>query len=159
MKKQRTLFRDRSTLRVIRSSSRASAAKGKTGYKSNNIRYIVVHSTGTKSDMLLSQMDKLPYHFLVTRAGKLLSLKKPLSTDGTIEIALIGGLDKEGNHIDCRTERQNDTLFNKLVQLLERYPNAKIVPADKVYLYAYPNPGFSLQQWITDYVPAFLRAA
>lgn len=159
MKKQRNLLRDRNALRVIRSSSRTSAAKRRTGYKSNNIRYIVVHSTGTKSDMLLSQMDKLPYHFLVTKAGKLLSLKKISGTDGTIEIALIGGLDKEGNQIDCRTELQNDTLFNKLVQLLEKYPNAKIVPADKVYLYAYPNPGFSLQQWITDYVPAFLRAA
>jgi hypothetical protein len=159
MKRQRNLLRGKSISRVNASSRRKLANKGKSAYLPYNIRYIVVHITGTKPDMLLSDLDKLPYHFLVSRAGKLLNLKKTLSTDGTIEIALIGGLDKEGNRVDCRTERQNETLFNKLVQLLEKYPKARIVPADKVYVYAYPNPGFDLQQWITDYVPAFLRAA
>ncbi|PWV45928.1 hypothetical protein [Chitinophaga sp. S165] len=159
MKRQRIQFTEKQVSRVNRRSSRIATGKGRIGYQTSHIRYIVIHSTGTKPDMLLSDLDKLPYHFIVTRAGKLLKLRPTLSTEGTIEIALVGGLDKEGNRLDCRTERQNETLFNKLVQLLEKHPNAKVVPADKVYLYAYPNPGFNLFQWITDYVPAVLRAA
>jgi len=131
----------------------------KQAHRSTNTAYIVVHSTGTKPDMPVNDLDKLPYHYLVTKGGRLLNLKPVASTDGTIEIALAGGLDKEGNRVDCRTEQQNDTLFNTLILLSERYPQARIVPADKLYVYSFSNPGFDLQQWIADYVPEFLRAA
>lgn len=131
----------------------------KTGYRTAHIRYIVVHSTGTKPDMLLSDLDKLPYHYIISKAGRLLNLKAPGAKDGTIEVALVGGLDREGNRVDCRTAQQNETLFNTLVLLSERYPQAKIVSADQLYVYAYSNPGFDLQQWIADYVPEFLQAA
>lgn len=141
------------------SNTRVLYAVSNRGYKTTQIRYIVVHSTGTKPDMLLSELDNLPYNYLITKNGKLLNLKPVNSTDGTIEVALVGGLDKFGNRVDCRTDRQNEKLFEKLVKLSERYPTAKIVSADKLYVYAYANPGFNLQQWLVDYVPEFLRAA
>lgn len=125
----------------------------------HNIRYIAVHSTGTKPDMLLSDLDQLPYHFLITKAGKLLNLKPVTPKDGTIELALVGGLDKAGNRVDCRTARQNETLFNTLVKLCDSYPQAKITAADKLYVYSHSNPGFDLQHWLTDYVPYFLDVA
>ncbi len=125
----------------------------------SNVRYIVVHSTGTKPDMLLSELDILPYHYLITKAGKPLNLKPVTAKDGTIELALVGGLDKQGNRVDCRTERQDETLFNTLVKLCEGYPHAKIIAADKLYVYSHPNPGFDLQQWLASYVPDFLAAA
>jgi len=125
----------------------------------SNVRYIIVHSTGTKPDMLLSDLDMLPYHYLITKVGKLLNLKPVTATDGTVELALIGGLDKQGNRVDCRTPRQNETLFNTLVKLCEYYPHAKITAADKLYVYSHPNPGFDLQQWLASYVPDFLKAA
>jgi len=96
---------------------------------------------------------------VITKAGRLLNLKPVSSKDGTIEIALAGGLDKEGNRVDCRTPRQNEVLFNVLVLLSERYPLAKIVAADKLYVYSYANPGFDLQRWIAGYEPEFLREA
>ena len=125
----------------------------------NNVRYIIVHSTGTKPDMLLSDLDMFPYHYLITKAGKLLNLKPVTAKDGTVELALVGGLDKQGNRADCRTLRQNETLFNTLVKLCECYPYAKIIAADKLYVYSHHNPGFDLQQWLASYVPDFLQAA
>jgi hypothetical protein len=147
--------------KIKRSHSHASHTlnASKSGYTSANISYIVVHSTGTKPDMLLSDLDKLPYHYLITKAGKLLNLKPVQSTDGTIEIALVGGLDREGNRVDCRTPQQDETLFNTLVLVTERYLEAKIMAADKLYVYSFPNPGFNVQQWIASYIPEFLRAA
>lgn len=126
---------------------------------SNHIRYIAIHSTGTKPDMLLSELDKLPYHYLITKAGKLLTLKQVMPNEGTVEIAMVGGLDKDGNRVDCRTHRQNETLFNTLVRLSERYHQSKIIAADKLYVYGFANPGFDVQSWITTYVPDFLQAA
>jgi len=131
----------------------------KVAFTLSNVRYIIVHSTGTKPDMLLSELDILPYHYLITKAGKLLNLKPVSAKDGTVELALIGGLDKQGNRVDCRTPRQNETLFDTLVKLCECYPHAKIAAADKLYVYSHPNPGFDLQQWLASYVPDFLKAA
>lgn len=75
--------------------------------RSRTVRHIVVHSTGTRADMLVKDMDKLPYHFLITRSGKLINLKPRLATDSNIEVAWLGGLDRTGRHVDNRTERQS----------------------------------------------------
>jgi|GEM_PF-1638555 len=125
---------------------------------SSYVRFIVVHNTATKPDMLLSELDRLQYHYLITKAGILLSLKSVKAQDGTIEIALVGGLDKEGNRVDCRTPRQNETLFNTLVLLTERHKLAKIIAADRLYVYGFPNPGFDVLDWIANYTPNFLKA-
>lgn len=145
--------------------SRHKQISGSAGHNKNNrhdatnICYIAVHSTGTKADILLSELDRLPYHYLVTKAGKLLNLKSVKPQDGTIDIALIGGLDKEGNRVDCRTHRQNETLFNTLVLLSERHRQAKIIAADQLYVYGFANPGFDVLGWIAGYTPGFLQVA
>ena len=114
--------------------------------RSRRIRHIVVHSTATRR-MLVNDMDKLPYHFLVTRGGKLLNLKPRAVTDTTIEVAWLGGLDRRGRHVDNRTEQQNETLFTTLVLLSERYGEAHIVAADELYVYGHANPGFDRIGW------------
>lgn len=124
----------------------------------NNVRYIVVHCTGTRR-MLVNEMDKLPYHFVITRAGRLINLKPIAPTDGTVELAWLGGLDKNGRHVDNRTGEQNETLFNTLLVLTEKFDEAEIVGADKLYVYGHPNPGFDLKAWLNDYIPTFLQEA
>jgi len=124
-----------------------------------NVKYLVVHNTCSRQDMLVKEMDKLPFHFLITRNGRLISLKPIQPADGTIEIAWLGGLDKHGRHVDNRTEHQNETLFNTLLVLTERFDDAEIIGADKLYVYGYSNPGFDLKAWLNDYIPAFLQAA
>ncbi|OSZ78127.1 hypothetical protein CAP35_07640 [Chitinophagaceae bacterium IBVUCB1] len=122
-----------------------------------NIRYIVVHSTGTRT--ALHELDKLPYHYLITKTGKLINLRPLQAHEGTIEVALTGGIDKSGIHTDTRTPQQNDTLFNTLVLLNESFPEAKIVGANEVYVYGFKNPGFEVREWLCDYLPSFLPAA
>ncbi len=124
-----------------------------------DVRYIVVHSTSSRPDMMLREIDKLPFHFLITRNGRLINLKPMLPTDFTVEIAWLGGLDKHGRHVDNRTEQQNETLFNTLLVLTEKFDEAEIISADKLYVYGYANPGFDLKAWLNDYIPAFLQDA
>jgi len=123
-----------------------------------HVRHIVVHNTGTRPDMRVRELDKLPYHFIITRGGKLLNLKPVRKEDKTVEVAWLGGLDRYGRHTDNRTEEQSDTLFDTLVLLTDRFPEAQITPADNLYLYGYANPGFDLIAWLNDYIPAFLAA-
>ncbi len=123
------------------------------------VRYIVVHSTGTRQDMQVKELEKLPYHYLLTKKGRLISLKPFQPKDGTIELAWLGGLDEQGRHVDNRTEEQNESLFTTLLLLSERFPEAKVVGADQLYVYGFANPGFDIRAWLDDYMPAFLQAA
>lgn len=123
------------------------------------IKYIVIHKTGTKPGVALKDLDALPYHYIVTKGGKLINIRPLQPTDGTIEIAISGGVDRHGNQVDGRTEEQNETLFNSLVMLVESFPSAKIVGADELYIYGFSNPGFDVKSWIHSYIPAFLQAA
>ena len=122
-------------------------------------QHIVVHSTGTRQDMQLKELDRLPFHFLITRSGRLINIKPLPQNDGKIEVAWLGGLDKHGRHVDNRTEEQKETLFNTLVVLIERFPMASIVGADELYVYGFPNPGFDIKGWLKSYLPPFLLAA
>ena len=124
-----------------------------------SVMHIAVHTTGTRPEMRLTQLDNLNYHYLVTRSGKLLSLKPVKRKDKIIDIAWLGGIDKSGKHVDNRTPEQNDTLFNTLMLLSERCDIAEIVPADKLYPYGFPNPGFDLKKWLAGYIPDFLLRA
>ncbi|MBS1773430.1 MAG: hypothetical protein JST82_11280 [Bacteroidetes bacterium] len=136
--------------------------KRKAFTRQNNIRYIVVHTTGTRPSIAFNELDKLnryPYHYIITPHGKLLNLRPLLPSDGTIEIALMGGLNKEGIHADTRTEAQNDCLFTTLVLLTEHFPEAVIKAADELYQYGFANPGFNVKEWLANYIPAFLIAA
>jgi N-acetylmuramoyl-L-alanine amidase len=133
--------------------------KKKAKVQKFNIRYIVVHMTGTKPGVAIKELDKLPYHYLITQGGRLINVKPLQPLDGTIEVALSGGLDKKGKHVDTRTELQEETLFNTLVMLTEAYPEATIMGADEVYPYGFANPGFDIKSWLNNYIPAFLQAA
>ena len=124
-----------------------------------DVKHIVLHCTGTRANMLLRELDRLPYHFLITRSGRLISIKPIAPEDSTVEVAWLGGIDRFGKHVDNRTEEQKETLFNTLIVLTEKFTEAQIIAADDLYLYGFPNPGFDIKQWLGSYVPAFLEAA
>jgi N-acetylmuramoyl-L-alanine amidase len=76
-----------------------------------------------------------------------------------VNIAYTGGIDKEGKPLDNRTELQNEALFEKIVELTERYPNA-VVQGHRDF----PNqnracPCFDVKQWLKEYVPPIAQAA
>lgn len=121
------------------------------------ITHIVVHCTGTDPVQVIN-LRHLPYHFVVTSQGQLVNIR-PVRRDNTkVTIAWLGGMDDAGHHTDNRTEPQKETLFNTLVLLSERFPEARIIGADQSATCPFPNPGFDLKKWLAEYIPAFLES-
>jgi hypothetical protein len=121
------------------------------------VKYIVIHTTATKPSIGTKELDKMRYHFVITRDGNFVCIR-PVNTRSTkIHVALLGGLDNHGRHVDCRTERQNDALFNTLILLVERFDKAKIVGADTLSPYGFANPGFDIKAWLGSYIPKVLE--
>ena len=133
--------------------------KQNTMKRMKEIKHIVLHATATRVNMMLKELDRLPYHFFITRSGRLISIKPIQPQDTTVEIAWLGGLDRVGKHVDNRTEEQKETMSNTLVVLSEQFTEANIIGADELYLYAFANPGFDIKEWLGSYIPAFLETA
>lgn len=123
------------------------------------VENIVIHSTGTRKNMQVRELDKLPYHFLITQSGRIINIRPIAKTDTTVELALLGGLDITGKHVDDRTPEQNDTLFNTIIALVEQFPRCNILGADSLYPYGFANPGFDVKKWLGKYIPPCLKAA
>lgn len=121
----------------------------------NNVRYIVVHSTQTLPHELY---HAVVYHYMIHRNGKVVQGKKLLSTDGCVQIAYLGGIDKDRNVLDTKTEKQNEALYNTLVKISEKHPHAKIVSADDVFG-KQNNPGFDVKAWLKSYIPKSIQQA
>lgn len=121
----------------------------------NNIRYIVVHSTKTLPEELYIS---IPYHYIIHRGGKIEKSKKLIASDTCVQIAYLGGVDKDKKPKDTRTDPQNDSLFNTLIMLSEKYPEARIVGADEVFGET-NHPGFDVKQWLKSYTPKIIKDA
>lgn len=75
------------------------------------------------------------YHYLVKPDGKvdvLLDISKPSNgvaghNAHSINIAYIGGISAEGKPVDNRTIEQKAAIVHLLLQLRERFPNARIM--------------------------------
>lgn len=134
-----------------------------------NIKYIVVHSTATPtlvSDAQLKQSwrdngEYPPFHYLVERNGEVSPLlrfkkqtkgKQPLHQE-YIHIAYTGGIGKTGLPENTMSPLQEDALFDLLVLLSERYPDAVIVGQNELTEGADTSPGFSVKQWLSSYLP------
>ena len=122
------------------------------------IQHIAVHCTGTIPGTQIKELDKLPYHYLVTRAGRLLNLQPVKQGERHLHIAWVGGLDKDSKHADNRTVLQNEALFTALVFLSDYFSEAQITPAETLQAYNYANPGFDLKAWLGAYIPDVLAA-
>ena len=75
------------------------------------------------------------YHFYITRDGELHHCR-PISEPGahvrgfnrhSIGICYEGGLDEDGKAADTRTSRQKEAMHRLVNELLQRYPDAKVV--------------------------------
>jgi hypothetical protein len=121
----------------------------------NNVRYIVVHSTQTLPHEL---HHSLVYHYMVHRNGKVVEGKKLLATDGCIQIAYLGGVDKDKNVLDTKTEKQNEALYATLVKLTEKHSQAKIVSAETIFG-KQNHPGFNVEAWLKSYTPTSTKSA
>jgi N-acetylmuramoyl-L-alanine amidase len=123
-----------------------------------HIKHIVVHSTATFNPNI-SQHYGL-FHYVVERNGEVKKIHpentivKNIETvdNEAIHIAYAGGRNKAGNLGDTKTPNQEEALFNKIVTLTVKHPNAQIIGHDEIDAQA-NCPGFSVKEWIRNYEP------
>ena len=106
---------------------------------------IIVHCTATKAGQRFTVRDvrkwhlergfnDIGYHFLILLDG-MIQEGRPIEKTGahckghnqnSIGVCYVGGLDKDGNPADTRTDEQKEALLWLLKDLKRQYPNATI---------------------------------
>jgi N-acetylmuramoyl-L-alanine amidase len=135
------------------------------------IKYIVVHCTATPPEATIESIknywkEKLEwenpgYHYIIKRNGDIVNLfpedKVSNGVKGfnknSVHISYIGGVDKNNQPIDNRTDAQIHAMFNKLVALSEKYPNATILGHRDFPGVTKMCPSFDVKQWLNNYTP------
>ncbi|MEW6470619.1 MAG: N-acetylmuramoyl-L-alanine amidase [Bacteroidota bacterium] len=142
------------------------------------INYIVVHCTATPPTTTVESIKKYwkdvrkwgdtpGYHYLILRDGEIRQLldesKMSYGAYGhnkeCIHISYIGGIDKDGKPVDNRTTAQKNAMFDKIVELSEKYPKAKILGHRDFPGVKKACPSFDVATWLKDYEPDFKMAA
>lgn len=145
---------------------------------SRNIKYIVVHCTATPTDTKLESIkrywreqrgwgDVPGYHYLIQRDGTIVQLLDERKNSygvykhnsECISIAYLGGIDKQGKPIDNRSEAQKNSMFDKIIELTERYPKAEVLGHRDFAGVKKACPCFDVREWIKKYEPDLNRAA
>lgn len=143
-----------------------------------NIKYIVVHCTATPTNTSLEAIkhywkeqrgwgDTPGYHYIILRDGTLVQLLDEgknsygvyQHNSNCINLAYIGGVDKEGKPIDNRSEAQKHAMFSLIISLTEKYPQARVLGHRD-----FPNvkkacPCFDVKKWLSEYEPDLGNAA
>jgi N-acetylmuramoyl-L-alanine amidase len=142
-----------------------------------NIKYIVVHCTATQPDATIEAIQRYwkeklgwhnnGYHYIIKRDGIVENIThEAMIANGvagfntaSIHLSYIGGVDKNNQPIDNRTDAQKEAMFNLIVNLSHKYPQAEIKGHRD-----FPNvhkdcPSFDVKNWLKNYEPAILQAA
>ncbi len=141
------------------------------------IKFIAVHCTDTPSNTTVESIlnfwkterkwDRPGYHYIIKANGdvvKLLDEKLPSYgvkgfNESVISIAYIGGRTKEGKSADTRTRAQEVALFDKIVEISNRYPKAEIKGHGTFPKAGKTCPNFDVKKWLADYTPDLGNAA
>lgn len=143
-----------------------------------NIKYIVVHCTATPTNTTLESIkrfwkkergwgDTPGYHFFIERDGNIVQLLEEgknsngmyLHNAACINIAYLGGLGKDAKPIDNRSDAQKHAMFDKIVELTERYPNAEVLGHRDFQNVHKASPCFDVKEWLKNYEPDLNNAA
>ena len=143
-----------------------------------NIKYIVVHCTATPPTTKVESIkrywkeqrgwDDTPgYHYLIQRQGNLIQLLDESKNSygvyahnsNCISLAYIGGVDKDGKPQDNRTDAQKHSMFDLIVSLTEKYPNAQVLGHRDFAGVKKACPCFDVKKWLSEYEPDLGNAA
>jgi N-acetylmuramoyl-L-alanine amidase len=143
-----------------------------------NINYIVIHCTATPVNTTVESIkrywkevrgwgDVPGYHYLILRDGSIIQLldEKQNSygvyhhNSECVSIAYLGGIDKDNQPIDNRSEAQCHAMFNKIVALTERYPKAQVLGHRDFPEVKKACPCFDVRSWLQNYEPEFKQRA
>jgi N-acetylmuramoyl-L-alanine amidase len=143
-----------------------------------NIKYIVVHCTATPPTTTVESIkrywkeqrgwsDTPGYHYLIQRQGNLIQLLDESKNSygvyahnsNCISLAYIGGIDKDGKPQDNRTDAQKHSMFDLIVSLTEKYPNAQVLGHRDFAGVKKACPCFDVKKWLSEYEPDLGNAA
>lgn len=147
------------------------------------IKYLVVHCTATPVTATLDSMRKYwrnvlgwknpGYHYIILRNGEIVSVTGEENIANgvaghnrySIHISYIGGIDDKGKLLDNRNEAQQQAMYDKLLELSKKYPNAVIrghrdfspdtngSGAIEPFEWIKGCPSFDVTQWLENYTP------
>lgn len=135
------------------------------------IKYIAIHCTDTLPSAQVSAIQKywkekrgwtMPgYHYIIKANGEVVQLldedKVSNGVKGfnqnTVNVCYIGGRTKDKENVDTRTRAQEDAMFDKIVELLEKYPNAEVKGHRDFPNVAKTCPNFDVKKWLQNYTP------
>jgi len=141
------------------------------------IKFIVVHCTATPVNTEIKNIQKYwkeqlgwknaGYHYIIKRDGEVVQLQsEDTIANGvkghnaeSIHISYIGGIDKFNQPIDNRTPAQKHAMFDKIISLTEKYPNAKVQGHRDFPFVAKACPSFDVKTWLSEYTPDLGMAA
>lgn len=142
------------------------------------IKYIVIHCTATPPGTTIDSIkrywkevrgwgDTPGYHFLIERSGNVVQLlDEKKNSNGvyghnaeSINIAYMGGIDKDGKPQDNRTEAQKHAMFDKIIELTEKYPGALVLGHRDFPGVKKACPSFDVRKWLSEYEPDLGMAA
>jgi N-acetylmuramoyl-L-alanine amidase len=135
------------------------------------INFIVVHCTATQPEAKIADIKrywkevlgwKTPgYHYIIDRNGDVTKLvSESVVANGvknhnshSIHLSYIGGIDRKGKPFDNRTKAQEAAMFDLIVDLSERYPNAKILGHRDFVGVVKACPSFDVKEWLKNFTP------
>lgn len=136
------------------------------------IKHIVIHCTATPQTTTIASIKdywkrmkgwgEVPgYHYIIRPCGEIVSLwPEEKASNGvyghnatSLNVAYIGGVDAKGRPLDNRTLKQKEALFNLIVRLCERYPQAIVVGHRDFKGVMKDCPSFDVTTWLRSFVP------
>jgi N-acetylmuramoyl-L-alanine amidase len=137
-----------------------------------DIKYIVVHCTATPPNTTIESMkrfwkdvrkwgDTPGYHYIIERNGNIVQLLDEsknsngvyMHNSSCINMSYIGGIDKEGKPLDNRSDLQKHAMFDKIIELTERYPGAEVLGHRDFPDNPKACPCFDVREWLKNYEP------
>lgn len=140
--------------------------------KKREVKFIVIHCTATQPTVSVESIqrywkevrgwkDTPGYHYIIKANGEVVKLLDEnknsygvyAHNSECISLSYIGGIDKAGKPKDTRTKAQEDAMFDKIVELTDRYPLAKVVGHRDFPGVKKACPSFDVKTWLAKYEP------
>lgn len=147
------------------------------------IKFLVVHCTATPVTATIDSIQRYwknvlhwknpGYHYIIKRDGDIVNITEEeniangVAGDNrhSIHISYIGGIDTNGKLLDNRTEQQKEAMYQKLLELAKKYPDAIIRGHRDFSTDTNKNgiiepfewikgcPSFDVTEWLENYEP------
>lgn len=137
-----------------------------------NIKYIVVHCTATPQNTTIESIQRYwkeikgwgntaGYHFIIKPDGDIIKLMDESNNSNgvanhnsaCINVAYIGGIDKNGKPTDNRTNAQKQAMFDLIVKLSESHQQAEILGHRDFANVHKACPCFDVKDWLKHFIP------